>query len=193
MASNIGTQSNPAIIFVSSFIQTTERNLSLNKTAHLCFILSAFVVLGACSSSRAPAGGSGPTVFGDELSLTGYSIGDKNGHTEVELRWRALRKPAADYYVFVHALDNADAMAFQGDHPLKNAGAQTSTWNAGDSVEDRFLIAPPANRPAGSYTLRIGVWDPKTAKFLKVLQTNLPQPADGWKGRVILIENVECK
>ncbi|HEY6393585.1 MAG TPA: hypothetical protein VIX89_20050 [Bryobacteraceae bacterium] len=166
----------------------------MNRTVHLCFIAAAFLALGACSKSPAPAGGSGPTVFGEELSLTGYSIGDKNGHTEVELRWRVLHNPSTDYYVFVHALDSAGAMAFQGDHPLKNAArAQTSAWATGESVEDRFLVAPPANRSAGSYTLRIGVWDPKTTKFLKVVQTNLPQPADGWKGRVVLIENVECK
>jgi len=134
------------------------------------------------------------TVFGDELSLTRYSIGDKNGHTEVELRWSVLHKPTSDYYVFVHVLDGAGAIAFQGDHILKNAtGALSSAWTTGDSVVDRFLMVPPPNRPAGSYTLRMGVWEPKTAKFLKVLQTNLPQPADGWNGRVVLIENVACK
>ena len=89
--------------------------------------------------------------FGDELSLTGYSIGTKNGHTEVEMRWNVLRKPSADYYVFVHALDGTGAMAFEGDHSLKNAtGAQTGAWTAGDTVADRFLIAPPASRPPGA-------------------------------------------
>src|SRR5258708_7414720 len=90
----------------------------------LCVLVSTLLVLAACSSSRAPAverptGGSATTVFGDELSLTGYSVGDKNGHTEVELRWNVLHKPAADYSVFVHALDGAGAVAFQGDHPSR--------------------------------------------------------------------------
>ena len=180
---------------------STERRkeLRMNKTPWVFFIASAFLLLGACSSSRAPVTespdrGSATTVFGDELSLTGYSVGIKNGHTEVTLRWNVLRKPSVDYQAFVHALDDAGAVAFQGDHPLKNAtGTPTSAWAAGDSVEDRFMMAPPANRSPGSYTLRMGVWDPKTTKFLKVLQTNLPQPTDGWRGRVFLIEKVDCK
>jgi len=169
----------------------------MHKTAWALFIASSFLALGACSSNRAPANESrstSATVFGDQLSLTGYSIGNNKGHTEIELRWNVLHKPTADYYVFVHALDGGGAIAFQGDHPLKNtAGAQTSTWAAGDSVEDRFIMTPPANRTSGSYTLRIGVWDPKTAKFLKVLKTNLPQAVDGWKDRVVLIEKIDCK
>src|SRR5260370_37646336 len=171
--------------------------LRLNKTARAFLVASAFLILGACSSSRTPAvdpRAGATTVFGDELSLTGYTIGSKNDHTEVELRWKALRKPSADYVAFVHALDGADRVVLQGDHWLKNdTGAQTSTWTSGDSVTDRFLMTPPANRPSGTYTLRIGVWDPKPPKFLKVVQTNLPEPADGWKGRVFLIEHVECK
>jgi len=163
-------------------------------------LIGAFLWLGACSSNRAPAtepsGGAAAatTVFGDEMSLTGYTIGNKDGHTQVELRWKAVRKPAADYNVFVHALDGSGAVAFQGDHPLKNAaGAATGDWKTGDSVEDRFLMSSPANRAPGVYTLRIGVWDLKTGKVLNVPQTNLPQPDDGWKGRVVLIEKVECK
>jgi len=140
------------------------------------------------------AGGGSATVFEDELSLTGYSVANNKGQAEIALRWNVLRKPFGDYNVFVHVLDGSGTMAFQADHPLKNvAGAQSGAWTAGDSVEDRFLVAPPVNRAPGSYTLRIGVWDPKTARFLKLVRTNLPQPTDGWRGRVVLIENVECK
>jgi hypothetical protein len=150
---------------------------------------------GPLQPSPAPSEPNSPSAkFGDELSLADYSIGKKNGHTEVGLRWNVLRKPSADYYVFVHALDGAGAMVFQGDHPLKNAaGAQTRAWTAGDIVEDRFLLAPPANRPPGSYTLRIGVADAKAGRFLRAVATKLPEATDGWKGRAILLENVPCK
>ncbi len=168
----------------------------MNRIVRLCFVSLAFLTLGACSSGKAPtsepARGPAATVFGDELSLTGYNIGNKNGHTEVELRWKVLRKPSADYAVFVHALDGAGGCALQGDHWLKNdAGAKTNAWTAGDSVTDRFLMIPPANRSPGTFTLRIGVWDLK--KCLTLVRTNLPQPTDGWRGRAVLIENVECK
>src|SRR5205807_568130 len=111
--------------------------------------------------------GSAAVKFGDELTLMGYSIDTKAGHTEVELRWNVLQKPSADYSVFVHALDGAGAVAFQGDHSLRNTtGAQTSALSVGDSIKDRFSMAPPAGRSIGSYTLRIGVWDPRMVKFL---------------------------
>jgi hypothetical protein len=170
----------------------------MNKIALVFSILSAFLVLGACSSSRVPAsespgGGSSATVFGDELSLTGYSIGNKNGHTEVEFRWKAVRKPAADYYAFVHALDGTGAVSFQGDHPLKDAtGAPTSAWSAGDSVEDRFSMIP-TGKPPGTYALRIGVYAPSPMKVLQLTQVALPRPTDGWKNQSVMIANVECK
>jgi hypothetical protein len=179
------------------FTGTKEGKLDLNGIAHSCLVASAFLVIGACSSDRGPAvepRAGATTIFGDELALTGHSVGSKNGHTEVELRWNVLHNPSADYIAFVHALDGADGTVFQGDHWLKNdAGSRTGAWAAGDSVTDRFLMAPPANRSSGSYNLRIGLWDPKTPKFLQILQSSLPQPTDGWRGRVILIENVECK
>jgi hypothetical protein len=192
---NASGNSDPGTISIS--FGTKEGRLDLNRITHSCLVASLFLVIGACSSDRGPAvepRAGATTVFGDELALTGYSIGSKNGHTEVELRWSALRKPSADYVAFVHALDGADGVVFQGDHWLKSeTGAQTTAWTAGDSVTDRFTMTPPANRSAGSYPLRIGLWDPKTPKFLQVLQASLPQPTDGWRGRVILIENVECK
>ena len=171
----------------------------MHRIGRALLIASAFLVLGACSSSRAPAneppsGGSSTTVFGDELALTGYSIGNRDGHTEITLRWNALRKPSADYFAFVHALDGAGAIAFQGDHPLKKAtGAPTSAWTAGDAVEDRFFMVPQANRPTGTYTLRIGVYATSPMKVMQLTQAALPRPSDDWKNQSIVIANVECK
>jgi hypothetical protein len=91
----------------------------LKRTGQLCLMASTFLVLGACSSSRAPegepsGGRSTTTVFGDELSLTGYSIGNKDGRTEVELQWKALHKPSSDYLVFVHAAEWRRRTSFSG-------------------------------------------------------------------------------
>ncbi len=154
----------------------------------------------ACSNSKNQATEASSTAsppsanFGDELALASYSSQSKEGHTEVEFQWKALRKPGANYLVFVHALDASGNILFQLDHPLKNAaGAATSSWAAGDSVYDRFLAAPPNTRPAGTYTLRMGVYVPVPMKFLPVTQAAVPQPQDGWKDHSVLIQNVECK
>jgi hypothetical protein len=91
------------------------------------------------------------TVFGDEMSLNAYAIHAIDSHTAVDLKWSALRKPAADYAVFVHVLAPSGATAFQLDHPLKNgAGQMTSAWAASDSVNDQFVAAPPTGQNPGN-------------------------------------------
>jgi hypothetical protein len=135
------------------------------------------------------------TIFGNEIAFTGYTVqSNKANHTELELRWTALRAPAAAYSVFVHALDSSGAIAFQGDHPLTNAGGlPTTSWTAGEAVSDRFQMTPPAPHPAGSYTLRIGLYTLNPIKLLQLTHAVQPMPTDGWKDHAILLAGVECK
>jgi len=156
------------------------------------------LMVGCTSSSTGPAAKSddtrAATVFGDEMSLTGYGVQYRDNHTELELRWTALRTPAAPYSVFVHALDSSGAIAFQGDHQLKNAGGQlTTSWAAGEAVSDRFLMIPPPGHPAGAYTLRIGLYTLNPIKLLQITRAAQPMPTDGWKDHAILLVDVECK
>jgi hypothetical protein len=164
--------------------------------ALVCFAICSF----ACSSisrpdSEAPAASSGQTtIFGDELSLTGSYVTTRDGHSEVELRWKALRKPAANYFAFVHAVGGSSGIAFQLDHVLKNAaGAPTSSWAPEETVSDRFLAVPPAGQSPGAYTLRIGVYVPQPMRILRVAQAALPEPEDSWKGQAVLLEHIDCK
>jgi hypothetical protein len=192
-------QHNSATMEQSFYHHPEELNLRLNRIASFLWVPAMLLLISGCSSTRSPAnepagGGAAETVFADEISLTGYSIRNKDGHTEVELRWKALRQPAADYYAFVHVLDGAGGMAFQADHPLKNStGAATSAWKVGEAVEDRFSVAPPPNHSPGTYTLRIGVYVANPMKVLQLTKAGLPQPTDGWKNQSIILANVECK
>jgi hypothetical protein len=134
------------------------------------------------------------TVIGNEIAFTGYAVQFRDNHTELELRWRVLRTPSAAYSVFVHALDSSGAIAFQGDHPLKNAaGLPTTSWATGEAVSDRFLMIPPAPHPAGTYTLRIGLYTLNPIKLLDITRAVQPMPTDGWKDHAILLADVECK
>src|ERR1035438_920472 len=96
-----------------------SENLRLSRNAHFFLLPMALVFLGACSNTRSPGSdasrNSSAATFADELSLSGYSIRDNGGHTEVEFRWKALHRPSADYYAFVHMLDAHGGIAFQGD------------------------------------------------------------------------------
>ena len=128
------------------------------------------------------------------MSLDAYAVHPRDGHTEIELKWTARRKPAADYDVFVHVLAPSGATAFQLDHPLKNgAGQMTSAWAASDSVNDQFVGAPPTGQNPGNYALRLGVYVPSPIKILQITRSGFPQPKDGWNDHAVLIENVGCK
>ena len=126
--------------------------------------------------------------------LVGYTESTRDGHSEIELRWKALRKPAADYYAFVHAVGGPSGIAFQLDHLLKNAaGAPTSSWTTGEAVSDRFLAVPPPGHSPGTYALRVGVYVPQPMRILRIAQAALPEPEDGWKGQAILLNHVDCR
>jgi hypothetical protein len=138
----------------------------------------------------------GPAAtFADEISLSGYAILDKGGHTEVELHWTAIRKPSADYVAFVHVLDAAGHLAFQADHPLKNAaGTFTGGWTANGTADDRFFVTPPANHPAGIYVLKIGLYIINPFKILPLTAATLPRgPTEDWKNLSVYIGNVQCR
>ena len=181
-------------------MRTKESNISIYSFSLLIALTFLVICSVACSSNRRPASESPATssepatIFGDELSLTGSSVATRDGHSEVELRWKALRKPAANYYAFVHAVGGPSGIAFQLDHVLKNAaGAQTSSWAPGEAVSDRFLAVPPSGKSPGAYALRIGVYIPQPMTVLRVVQAALPEPEDSWKGRSVLLEHVNCK
>jgi hypothetical protein len=159
--------------------------------------LGALPLVGSSARSPGKEVDEGPpaAAFANEISLSGYSIQDKGGHTEVEFRWSILRRPSADYSVFVHVLDASGHLAFQADHALRNGGgAPTSAWTVGDSVEDRFFVTPPSNRQPGTYALKVGVDIPSPLKILSLTEATLPRgPTDDWKDRSVVIRNVECK
>lgn len=101
--------------------------------------------------------------FGDEIELVGYEISDLSpavgANVDVILYWRGLRNLDEDYKVFVQVIDpltltkyaSSDAMPAQWAAP-------TSTWEAGQLVEDHhpLTIAPDAR--AGIYELQIGLY-----------------------------------
>lgn len=179
---------------------------TLRKSAFLLVAAATFGVGAACSSNhRIESNSSGKrtaadtspgaaTVFGGEISLDAYSSHSTDGHTMVDLKWSALKKPTTDYNVFIHALDRSGGILFQFDHPLKNgAGQMTSDWTASESVTDEFLAIPPPSQSPGAYTLRLGVFVPNPMKILQITRSGFPQPKDGWNDHSVVIENVDCK
>lgn len=109
--------------------------------------------------------------LGGEVEWLGYElrstprVGDE---LALSLAWRCLRKPSADYQVFVHLLGPdghswvvKDAEPGEGNQP-------TSQWAAGEVVLDYWNITLPAYAVPGEYRLVLGMLEWTTGQRLPV-------------------------
>jgi hypothetical protein len=96
--------------------------------------------------------------FGDQIELTGY----RASAGEVVLQWHALAQPAADYTVFVHALDSSGKVIAQADGPPLGGDFPSGTWLPGETVLDHHALS----LPPGTYTLEVGLYELATLQRL---------------------------
>ncbi len=111
--------------------------------------------------------------FGGQIQLAGvrerstaYQPGDA---VTLDLIWKALQQPLADYTVFMHlrnADDGAQIAAF--DSLPANGAAPTSGWSAGQIITDTRAIAIPQGAPAGKYDIVIGLYQYPSFERLKI-------------------------
>ncbi len=99
--------------------------------------------------------------LGDAIALEGYGFdaGVPAGDIlRLELRWRALASVEEDKHVFVHLLDQRERLWAQRDSAPLLGLRPTSTWEAGEELNDRYgLLLPPA-MPPGPYELHVGLY-----------------------------------
>jgi len=73
----------------------------------------------------------------------------------VTLRWRALRSINTHYVVFVHLIGpDGRLVAQQDEEPI----SPTTAWVTGVEVASPHQVGVPADRPAGQYQLRTGMY-----------------------------------
>lgn len=89
--------------------------------------------------------------------------------SEVVLTWLALRRPAADYKVFVHLVDLNGKLWAQHDGEPGYFFSPTTRWQRGEIIEDRHSLTWTDEPPPGRYQLRVGLYDPTTGDRLPVL------------------------
>ncbi|MCS7259267.1 MAG: glycosyltransferase family 39 protein [Anaerolineae bacterium] len=85
----------------------------------------------------------------------------------VELTWKALRPPTADYRVFVQLWDaagervaGADGAPMQSQHP-------TSHWRPGETIIDRHALLLSPVHVSGDYQLVVGMYLPESGTRLR--------------------------
>ncbi len=135
---------------------------------------------------QAPAvSASTAAAFGELAELIGYdaSVAVQAGQPfSITLHWRALGETERGYKVFVHLLDAEGRSAAGHDAEPANWQRPTTSWVAGEYIADEHVLALPADLPAGSYRIEVGIYDGASGERLPL--------ADG-SDRLILSQPVE--
>jgi hypothetical protein len=96
----------------------------------------------------------------DVALLLGYDAAPARGTValDVTLYWLALRDVEADLKVFVHLLNGSGQVAAQHDGDPVGGYGPTTRWRSGELIADRHRLSLPPGLPAGSYTLKAGMY-----------------------------------
>ncbi len=124
------------------------------------------------------------TIFGDPeqgdtpvtnengwIQLTGYGITpnvERGTEVLLLLQWLALQPVPQDYQVFVHLLNAQGEKIVQRDGQPVQWTRPTSSWQAGEAIDDRYGIPLPADIAPGVYHVDVGLYDPVTGTRLPV-------------------------
>jgi len=126
------------------------------------------------SVRQAPAEPEVSTAYrlGEAVVLEGYALltpeiaaGDV---AQVSLFWRADAPLKQSLKVFVHLVDANGAIIGQHDAEPAGSSRPTTSWAAGELVRDNHGILVQPGTPAGTVTLRVGLYDGATGKRLPV-------------------------
>lgn len=126
-----------------------------------------------------------PVQFGDLFALAAISQEATGEEWRVTLWWQAQQAVAADYVIFVHALDESGNLVAQADGPPVEGSSPTSIWQPGDVVRDARRL-PLAASPISA--LLIGVYDPATGQRLPAQQGGVPLPDAAWRYEMGFVE-----
>jgi hypothetical protein len=128
--------------------------------------------------ARAPSARTLVARFGPSIGLLAPAgsprpelTAEPGATVSIPLRWLAIAAPTADDTVFVHLVDAQGKLAAQADGPPLAGRYPTSTWDAGELIDDTRQLPLPANLPPGRYTVQIGWYLPSTGARLPVSPT----------------------
>ena len=110
------------------------------------------------------------TELGGEVSLVGYELAEETIAPDQILRltllWQSVAHASDDYVVFVHLLDGDGRLIAQHDGEPVGGFRSITTWQMGETVEDKHGILIPQGTPSGEYRLVAGMYLPATGERL---------------------------
>jgi hypothetical protein len=118
-------------------------------------------------------------VSSGDASPSVKSITQGKGATfSVTYNWHVYNSPGTQiaYTAFVHFVNDSlvtssdEGIVFQDDHWPSES---TTQWSAGQSIGDGpFTISIPSSVPDGTYSIRVGLYDPATGQRLQLVGNN---------------------
>ena len=170
---------------------------------HALALVSLLGVLPACIVEAPTSSKSGPpasrtqstpvpvkngAVLGDLAELVGATFAPPSvtpgDATRLVLVFRVIKPTTDDWQVFVHVEDaEGRGERLNADHPLR---VPTSTWKAGELVQDEFALTLPAGWRSKAVNVFVGLWLPTTNARMKVKNPEAVR-TDG-NDRVLLVQ-----
>lgn len=119
--------------------------------------------------------------FGQSARLLGYGLAPPEPRAgeivEFTYYWQALRPMTEDLTVFVHFVRDG-SVRFTQDHEPLHGRHPTSRWREGELLWERYRVRLPEELSPGEYEIRVGLWNPRTGKRVRVGETALPRFGD---------------
>jgi hypothetical protein len=131
--------------------------------------------------------------FGEEVGLHGYHVegnSSPGGQLNLTYAWYARKRPTAIYAVFNHLMSTDGKLVAQVDGWPQEGRMLTTQWQAGEYIEDNYVLEIPPHASPGPYILYVGLYDAATGErqpaFLdsqRLPEDRLPVPLPGENGR----------
>lgn len=130
--------------------------------------------------------------FSDEIALLDVEMpaaAVAGARLEPLLHFQALRRPDADYTLFVHLLDEQGQWITGVDGPPLLGNYPTGLWDAGEIIAEPRTIVLPEHLPAGRYHIGVGWYRQDTLQRLNALDSlGGPLPDDVWLSEFLQVE-----
>jgi 4-amino-4-deoxy-L-arabinose transferase-like glycosyltransferase len=132
--------------------------------------------------------------FGEVVEFLGYTIEPKEQVSKgyaflLHYYWKALRPLERDYRVAVQVMkDQQSAPLVVWDHFPARGRYPTSLWQPGTVIHDQGVYFLPSDTPAGSYTLRLGLFHPASGERLPIVSADAGIALDEGNSRAAIGE-----
>lgn len=116
-------------------------------------------------------------TLGESIQLMGYDL-DRDqvapGQAlQLTLHWKTSKSIEKRYTVFAHVIGGVNPATkmpvwAQMDTEPVGGSRPTMSWQAGETIDDRYGLLLPANIPPGEYLIEVGMYDSATQERLPV-------------------------